>query len=208
MDASARRVHAERARRRLPARLRSRRITARIVGLVGTAGIAAAALAIALMVMPSHTRSGGAALATTPPPTPQPKAKPHKPAGPTKAQLTQRRAAVAELHAQGYAPVKLGDYDFKTRMHVLVGRRPDGARQAFFFVLSHYIGHDAVSPSADVKVVGHRLRGVTLSYRTYGPNDAACCPHGPRTTVRFDWDGTRLVTTGIVPPSSARLHTG
>jgi hypothetical protein len=208
MDASARRVQAERARRRLPPRLRSRRITARITGLVGTAGVAAAALAIALMVMPSPNGTGEAAVAPTPTPTPHPKPKPHKPAGPSKAQLKQRNAAVAVLHAQGYSPVKLSDYDFKTRFHALVGRRPDGARQAFFFVLNHYIGHDALSPSADVKVVGHRLRGVTLAYRTYGPDDAACCPHGTRTTVRFDWDGTQLVTTGVIPPSSARLHTG
>src|SRR5690349_7530554 len=102
MDASARRVHAERARRRLPARLRSRRITARITGLVGTAGVAAAALAIALMVMPSHHGTGEAALALTPTPTAHPKAKPHKPAGPSKAQLKQRNAAVAILHTQGY----------------------------------------------------------------------------------------------------------
>jgi hypothetical protein len=208
MDASARRVHAERARRRLPSRLRSRRITARIAGLVGTAGVAAAALTIALMVMPSHSRSGEAALAPAPTPTPQHKAKPHKPKGPSKAQLKQRRAAVAVLQAQGYTPVRLTDYDFKSRFHALVGRRPDGARQAFFFVLTHYIGHDALSPSADVKVAGHRRRGVTLAYRTYGPDDAACCPRGPRTTVRFDWDGTRLVTTGVIPPSFDRLHTG
>lgn len=208
MDASARRVHAERARRRLPPRLRSRRITARIVGLVGTAGVAAAALAIALMVMPDRSHTGEAALAPTATPAAPHKAKPHKAAGPTQAQLKQRAAAVAVLHAQGYTPVSLSDYDFKTRFHALIGRRPDGARQGFFFVLTHYIGHDALSPSADVKVVGHRLRGVTLAYRAYGPNDAACCPHGARTTVRFDWDGTRLVTTGVIPPSSARLHTG
>src|SRR5947207_2012050 len=123
MDASARRVHAERARRRLPPRLRSRKITARITGLVATAGVAAVALAIALMVMPTHSRSGEAALA--PAPTPQPKAKPHKPAGASQAQLKQRRAAVAVLHAQGYTPISLSNYDFKTRFHALVGRRPD-----------------------------------------------------------------------------------
>ncbi|HEY7075153.1 MAG TPA: LppP/LprE family lipoprotein [Solirubrobacteraceae bacterium] len=208
MDASARRVHAERSRRRLPPRLRSRRIGARLVGLIGTAGVAAVALAIALMVMPTHHGSGEAALAPAPTPTPQAKAKPHKPAGPTKAQLKERRAAVAVLSAQGYEPVRLSDYDFKTRFHALIGRRADGARQGFFFVLTHYIGHDALTPSADVKVVGHRRRGVTLAYRTYGPSDQACCPSGPRTTVRFDWDGTQLVTTGVVPPSSERLHTG
>src|SRR4051794_41715026 len=61
MDASARRVHAERARRRLPRQLRSRKITAPIAGLVGTAGVAAAALAVALMGMAAPRPSGEAA---------------------------------------------------------------------------------------------------------------------------------------------------
>jgi hypothetical protein len=211
MDASARRVYAERARRRLPPRLRRRRWGTRIAGVLGTAGLAGVALAIAVMVMPDH-HTGSAALATT---TPRHhKAKPHKPkrrkpAGPSKAQLAQRRAAVAVVRSQGYTPVSLSDYSFKTRLHVLIGRRAsDGARLAFFFILTHYIGHDSLSPSARLSVMSNTKKTVTLAYRTYGASEPACCPRGPRVTVRFVWNGTQLLPEGTIPPSFERLRSG
>jgi hypothetical protein len=169
------------------------------------------AIAIAVMVMPNH-HPGAAALATTPPRHHKPKAhkpKRHKPAGPTKAQLAERRAAVAIVRAQGYTPVSLTDYSFKTRLHVLIGKRPsDGAKLAFFFILKHYLGHDSLSPSARVSVVGNTKKTVTLAYRTYGASEPACCPAGPRVTVRFVWNGTALVPEGTIPPSFERLRSG
>jgi LppP/LprE lipoprotein len=209
MDASARRVHAARARRRLPPRLRRRSWGTRIAGVLGTAGLAGVAIAIAVLVMPNH-HAGAAALATPPPHHKQaPKPKRHKPAGPTKAQLAQRRAAVAIVRAQGYTPVSLGDYSFKTRLHVLIGKRtPDGAKLAFFFILTHYLGHDSESPSARLSLVANVWKSATLAYRTYAATDSACCPSGPRVTVRFTWNGTQLVPRGTIPPSSARLRTG
>lgn len=211
MDASARRVYAERARRRLPPRLRRRRWGTRIAGVLGTAGLAGVAVAIAVMVTPDH-HPGSAALATTP--APHHKARPHKhkrhkPAGPTRAQLAARRAAVAVVRSEGYTPVRLSDYSFKTRLHVLIGKRPsDGARLAFFFILEHYLGHDSVSPSARVSVVANGRKSVTLAYRTYGASEPACCPAGPRVTVRFVWNGTQLVPEGTIPPSFERLRSG
>jgi hypothetical protein len=210
MDASARRVYRERARRRLPPRLRRRRIGVRIAGLLGTAALAAVAVAIAVMVMPDHSSPGAAARTTVPP---KPKAKPkqhrarHHRTGPTRAQLKQRRAAVAELHGQGYQPLKLSDYDFKTNLRVLIGRRADGAEWAFFFVRTHYIGHDAITPSARLRLASDTKRSATLAYTTYGPSDAACCPRGPRVTVRFVWDGTSLAPQQPIPSSFTRLHT-
>jgi hypothetical protein len=211
MDASARRVYAERARRRLPPRLRRRRWGTRIAGVLGTAGLAGVAVAIAILVMPDH-HSGSAALATTPPvhhKAKPHKAKPRKPAGPTKAQLAQRRAAVAVVRQQGYTPVSLSDYSFKTRLHVLIGKRsPDGAKLAFFFILTHYLGHDSLTPSASLKIVSNAKKSATLAYRTYTATDSACCPSGPRTKVRFTWNGTALVPQGTIPPSFQRLRSG
>ena len=178
--------------------------------MLGTAGLAGVAVAIAMMVMPNH-HPGAAALATTPTPTPAHKAhkKRHKPAGPSKAQLAARRAAVGVVRAQGYTPVSLSDYDFKTRLHVLIGKRAsDGARLAFFFILEHYLGHDSVSPSARVSVAANARKSVTLAYRTYGASEPACCPAGPQVKVKFVWNGTALVPEGTIPPSSARLRSG
>jgi hypothetical protein len=209
MDASARRVYAERARRRLPPRLRRRRWAVRIAGVLGTAGLAGVAVAIAILVMPDH-HSGSAALATTPPvhhKAKPHKAKPRKPAGPTKAQLAQRRAAVAVVRQQGYTPVSLSDYSFKTRLHVLIGRRAgDGAKLAFFFILTHYLGHDSTTPSASLKVVANAKKSVTLAYRTFGASEPACCPRGPRVAVKFVWNGTQLLPQGTIPAAFQRLH--
>jgi hypothetical protein len=102
MDASARRVHAERARRRLPPRLRTARTGVRIAALVGTAALAAVAVAIAVMVMPDRSGTTGQTSNATPAPqTKSSKPAPHRRTGPSRAQLAQRRAAVAELRRQG-----------------------------------------------------------------------------------------------------------
>jgi hypothetical protein len=210
MDSSARRAHSERARRRLPRRLRRARTGVRIAALIGTAALAAVALAIALMVAPDH--SGTTAQTSTPTATPAAKkSKParHRPSGPSRAQLAQRRAAVAELRRQGYAPLNLAEYDFKTPLRVLIGKRAgDGARWAFFFAGERYVGHDSATQSAGLSLVRTSPHTATLAYRTYGPTDAACCPHGPRVTVRFKWDGTTLTPQQAIPDPIARLHTG
>jgi hypothetical protein len=210
MDASARRAHAERRRRRLPRRLRRARTGVRIAALAGTAALAGVALAIALMVMPDH--SGTAEQAATP--TPTPKATPAKPArrartGPSRTQLARRRAAVAELRRQGYAPLNLAEYDFKTPLRLLIGKRAaDGARWAFFFAGRRYVGHDSATQSMGLSLVRSSPHTATLAYRTYGPTDAACCPRGPRVTVRFHWDGSLLTPEQAIPDPYARLHTG
>lgn len=210
MDASARRAHAERARRRLPRRLRRASTGTRIAALVGTAALVAVALAIALMVAPDH--SGTSEQAATP--TATPRATPSKPAhrrpaGPSRAQLAQRRAAVAELRRQGYAPLNLAEYDFKTPLRVLIGKRSgDGARWAFFFAGTRYIGHDSVTQSMGLSLARTSPHTATLTYRTYAPQDAACCPHGARVTVRFKWDGSTLTPQQPIPDPISRLHTG
>jgi LppP/LprE lipoprotein len=210
MDANARRIHAERRRRRLPRRLRRRSIGARIAAVAGTAALAGVGVAIALMVMPDH--SGTAKHAATPTPTPRAKtskAARHRPAGPSRAELAQRRVAVAELRRQGYAPLNLAEYDFKTTLRVLIGKRAaDGARWAFFFTGGRYIGHDSATQSAGLSLVRTSPHTATLAYRTYAPQDAACCPHGPRVTVRFRWDGSTLTPEQAIPDPVSRLHTG
>ena len=207
---AARRVRAERARRRLPPRLRRVRWGLRLAGLLGTATLLGVGVAAALMIAPN--RGGKGALFTSSPaatatPTPRghraARAAPKRPSGPTKAQLRQRAAAVRELAGQGYRPVSLSVYDPTATLRVLIGRplaNPAGLRFAFFFVGAHFIGRDAAAPSARVSVAASGRRFVKLAYRT-------CCPQA-RTLVRFRWDGGRLVTADPLPPPVARQTTG
>src|SRR4051794_16168871 len=102
MDASARRVKAERNRRRLPQRGGVSRWARRTAGLLGTAALLGVGVVSAQMIMPDR---GGQdpVIAAAPAATPgKEKAKKsakktRKPKGLTKAQKAAREAAVAEV---------------------------------------------------------------------------------------------------------------
>src|SRR4051812_20083201 len=101
MERSARKVRAERNRRRLPPRSNAYRWTRRIGGLIGPAARLGAGVAVATMVMPDR---GGTAVVAPAPAAPPAKAKhravkarhrsPAKPKGLNKAQRAARSAAV------------------------------------------------------------------------------------------------------------------
>src|SRR3954449_5556792 len=102
MESSDRREKAERDRQRLPHRSTGARWLLRIVGLLATAAFLGVGVASALMILPDDD-GGQSALAVAPTATATPakakkkKAAKPKPKGPTKAQLAQRKAAVAEV---------------------------------------------------------------------------------------------------------------
>jgi LppP/LprE lipoprotein len=200
MEATARRVRAERNRRRLPPRGALARWTRRITGLLATAAFLGVGVASYKMIAPQHKAAANAVLA----PTPTPVAKRHKRHkakhhGLTKAQKAQRTAAVAEVRRQGYLALKPSDYDPKATFRVLIGRPvgdPSGGSYAFFFHGGTYLGRDSLSPSASVKVAAQTPNSVVLSYRT-------CCP-ARRVPVRFKLTAGQLQPTQPVPASYLR----
>ncbi len=118
MDSSARKVQAERNRKRLPPRRKANRWARRIVGLIATIAFIGVGVAIAQMVIPE--RDGGeanAAVATTATATATPakkhksakKKKASKPKGPTKAQRLALKNAVAVVRQKGYTTLKQSD---------------------------------------------------------------------------------------------------
>jgi hypothetical protein len=198
MEATARRVRAERNRRRLPPRGAVSRWTRRITGLLATVAVLGVGVASYKMIAPDHSASKSAALA----PGVAHAARPvrarhhaHKPAGLTKAQKAARAAAVAELRTQGYAPLKKSDYDPRATLRVLIGRplgNASGGAFAFFFNRGRYLGRDSLSPSAALRVVGQSSHAVVLSYRT-------CCP-AAHVHVRFKLAGGAIQPSQPVPP--------
>src|SRR4051794_3364659 len=145
MDRTARRVQAERNRRRLPPRGRASRWGRRIAGLLATALFLGAGVATVLSILPGRDGQTPAVAAT---PTPakhsaakQVKPKP-KPVRLTKAQVAARRAAVATLRLQGYTTIRARDYDPKATLRVLIGRPVGdaaGGLRAFFFVKNVFL---------------------------------------------------------------------
>ncbi len=120
-------------------------------------------------------------------------------------------AALAVLHAHGYAAKATSEYHPNQTLRVLVGtgaRSNDGYdKQAFFFVDGHYLGTDASRPSAQIGVVSQSDTEVTLAYQLYRPNDPLCCPGGGTAHVRFQLNNGRLVPLEQIPPVSSTSGT-
>jgi hypothetical protein len=153
------------------------------------------------MIVPDHSTPKRAALGPAPAAAAahHHKAAHHKPKGLTKAQKAARRAAVAELRAQGYVALRPRDYDPRAAFRVLIGRpvgNAGGGSFAFFFWGGRYVGRDSLSPSASVKVVGQTKRTVLLSYRT-------CCPV-KHVHVRFKLTSGQIQAEQLIPPSYLR----
>ena len=212
MDARARRVQAERNRRRLPQQRPAARWARRITGLVATAALLASGVAVATMVMPDNDEKSlaQAAPAATPvkeKPKKKKAVKKHKPKGPTKAQLAQRKAAVAIVREKGFTTLKQSDYDYKATLRVLIGRPVGdaaGGERAFFFNKETFLGNDAAGPSTKLSVYKQGKVTVFLSYGVYGPSDPPGDP-SDRKRVRFRLKDGLLTTLDTVPLDSARF---
>src|SRR4051794_7955366 len=139
MDSSARRVKAERDRKRLPQRGPASRWTRRIAGVIATGAFIGVGFASAQMIIPDSGEKA-AAVVPTPTPTPKPKAKKAakhkaKPKGLTRAQKAARAGAVAKVRRQGFTTIRTSDYNPKAKLRVLIGRPVGdaaGGHTAFF----------------------------------------------------------------------------
>ncbi|MDX6643054.1 MAG: hypothetical protein QOD76_1016 [Solirubrobacteraceae bacterium] len=144
-------------------------------------------------VAPSATGTGTVPKpATTPSPSP--------PAG-------NVNEAAATVEREGFDVIDRRAYDPRTTLRVLLGIKHgsgDGyAKRAFFFVGGRYIGTDTSDLSASMRIASQTDTTVGLTYALYGPRDALCCPHR-FATVRYHWNGTRLVPLDPIPSREER----
>ncbi len=125
----------------------------------------------------------------------------------TTAPAEARDEALAKVSALGYNPVDPSQWNETQTLRVLVGVRKDSgdgyARRAFFFVGRRYIGTDTSDDSAGIRVDGQSDTTITLAYALYGRGDALCCPGGTG-SVRYQWNGSKLVPLDPIPPASKR----
>src|SRR3954470_18559647 len=138
---------------------------ARVLAILATGALLAVGVAVATMIRAETDSSADdQALTAQPTPTPAPKPRPAKHqakrAKLTKTQRAARNAAVAELRRQGYRPVRPADWHARQSLRVLIGTQ-GGQRRAFFFVGPRYIGNDAATPSAKLRVGRQDKRSVT-----------------------------------------------
>jgi hypothetical protein len=201
------------ARLRPQPRGRVRGAIARAVGLVATLALLGVGVAVVLTL----TRdTGGKAEKETFAPTPKATSTPagrrgSRPRRPrlTAVQRASRDAAVAQMRTQGFEPVAISTYKPRQSLRVLIGR-PKATigvrgRRAFFFVREQYIGTDAASPSARLRVASQDQSKITLAYARFAPGDKACCPSDGTVKVRFSMSDGRLQPLDPIPPPASRL---
>lgn len=215
MDSNARRVQAERNRKRLPPRRKSSRWARRIAGLIATIAFIGVGVAIAQMVLPDRKGTqANAAVAPTATPTATPKKhkaakkRKAKPKGPTKAQRQALADAVAVLREKGYTTLKQSDYDPTATFRVLIGRPVGdsaGGYRAFFFTKDAFLGNDALNPSTKLSVAKRGNSTITLSYGVYASGDPAGAPSA-RKKVRFRLEGTSIHALDTIPLDNARFQ--
>ncbi len=114
--------------------------------------------------------------------------------------------ATAAVGARGYTATGTGGYDQNNDLSVIVGRRTgavDGHPQlAFLFHRGNLVGTDTQLPSATVEWLWSTRDVVALSYQLYRPDDPLCCPSAGAATVRYRWNGTKIVSLDSAPAAS------
>ena len=119
--------------------------------------------------------------------------------------------AEQEVLDAGYTPHSDAPayWDPAAPVNVIVGtatRSADGKDNwPFFFAAGRYLGHDSITSSAGVVIAGRSADTITLSYAMYDNDDAFCCPSS-RQTVRYHWNGSRLVPLDPIPPTDGDYH--
>jgi hypothetical protein len=114
--------------------------------------------------------------------------------------------AIATVEREGYDVTDTNTYDPSYTVRVLIGIRKGSAtayaQKAFFFLGSRYLGTDTKNESAGIDYAGQEDLTVSLTYALYRPEDPNCCPAGGEKTVRYHWNGARLIPLDGIPSDS------
>ncbi|GAA4553116.1 LppP/LprE family lipoprotein [Amycolatopsis samaneae] len=113
------------------------------------------------------------------------------------------------VRGKGYRPAPNTSWQPVHGLHVIVGVRADTAdgqdQRAFFFHDARgYLGTDTSGASAGITEMWSTDDTVALSYVLFHVGDPRCCPTAGAATVRYLWDGTRLVPLDPIPSDDPR----
>ena len=100
-------------------------------------------------------------------------------------------------------------YDPQSTLRAIIGYStgsPTGrAQRVFFFVRGRgFVGTDTEGYSASISLSWSNDTTIAVSYGLYRESDSMCCPTGGATTVRFQWNGSRLEPLDPIPPSTGQ----
>jgi len=172
--------------------------TAALVVLAAVAGCGGATKTVTV----THNQGAGTTSTATSPTTPSAPAR----GGP---RCQDAACAVRIVAGRGYT-ANPQTFNPSRNLNVLLGLRTgsaDGTLQnAFFFWQGRYIGTDTSDNSAGIRFASASDDTIALVYRLYNPQDPQCCATAGQTTVRFHWQGSRLVPLDPIPSSSPTVR--
>ncbi|MFE0023445.1 LppP/LprE family lipoprotein [Amycolatopsis sp. NPDC059021] len=190
-----------------------------LVALFGAAARARVEVPVAAMPGPPQPQPVAPVPSTTSPaPTPATTTVPPPPPPPPTTTVTATApaepvndlaAAEKLVRGKGYRPVPNTTWQPVYGLHVIVAvlaETGDGYDQrAFFFHDSRgYLGTDTSGASAGVAEVWATDDTVALTYSLYHVGDPQCCPTAGAATVRYFWNGARLVPLDPIPSDDSR----
>jgi hypothetical protein len=116
------------------------------------------------------------------------------------------KTAEARVRSRGYYPTDVSAYDPRASLAAIIGVRMGSAdataQRAFFFADGRLVGTDTRNDSSGIRVAAVHPPVIGLAYALYGAKDPQCCPTDGTATVRYRWNGKRIVPLDPVPPSS------
>jgi hypothetical protein len=76
-------------------------------------------------------------------------------------------------------------------------------QRIWFFRDSHFVGHDDKQSSGEIIGSWRNLNTLAFLYVLYRPTDAMCCPSGGAVSVRYRWNGKKIVRLDPLPRRTA-----
>lgn len=112
--------------------------------------------------------------------------------------------AQATVRAHGFVPSQSTGFASRDELSAIVGvpegSADGGGTQVFFFIEGRSLGTDAIKPSSQSGIASSTGDTIVVSYRLYHNGDPFCCNTAGDATVRFHWDGSRVVALDPIPP--------
>jgi len=98
-------------------------------------------------------------------------------------------------------------YHFNVLIGMCSGSADGHCMAAFFFYDGKYIGSDIpdIGASSDIEESWRDDDTITINYFLYKPDDGLCCPTGGAATVRFQWNGTKVINLDPIPSADKRM---
>lgn len=127
--------------------------------------------------------------------------------------FTDLDLAIKRVEKEGYTVIDGSKtwYSSSESLNILIGACAGAegyCKQAFFFYNGEYLGTDTSEPSSQISIVWRDDTTIALNYVLYHKDDPMCCPTAGAVTVRFQWNGSKLVALDPIPPLglSADVH--